>query len=536
MSAQTPAVRSAPNKPNPTLRTLIEQRKAKGERFHLSEVVAIVVPICTDLAQRHARGEAPYVYPGAIGAGVDGAPRLVPELSKKKPTDPREVAALAPELGTSAPTTRSSVFGLGAIVYEMLTLTPIGPGMKPPTQLVPGVPAIVDTILAKALVTDASQRPDDLPAFAQAIHHFAPNSIAPPPHVDEHAFEVELDLRSSMLPPPGVNLSAPSIPKAPRMVDDPMAPVSRPPVSSRNNSSRSALGDDPFAAVSDARPSQPTDPGRVSQNRTHDELASLKARLEADAAPRWMMVKDKMDHGPFAAIELLQMIASDRFAPSDVLVDTHTGKKSPLKEHPEFSRFAHHAELKRAHIKENKEVAHAEKVEKAAGAAKGTLGAIAVVAVIALVGVVAWKIKASHDEKEQREREQAMSLAGEGSIKGQDAVKKKPVYAGGGGGGAGYGGTSYEDALKNSVSDNDSEGISLKECSAGVGGDVAGGCGLNGKATAKYLVQNGKAKGVSVTTDPPQPGVESCMRARIAAVSWRSMPAATGCIRTFKTN
>ncbi|GAC1553335.1 MAG: hypothetical protein NVS3B10_15130 [Polyangiales bacterium] len=525
----TSAVRPAP-KGILTLRALFDQRKAKGERFRLAEVVGIVVPICTDLAQRHARGETPWVHAGAIGAGADGLPRLIPDLARNRPSDPRDAAAIAPELARSAPTPRSSVFALGALVYEMLTLQPIGPGMKPPTQVVVGIPAMVDTILAKALVTDPAQRPDDLSAFAQAIHHFAPASIAPPPAADESAFEVDIDLRSSMLPPPGMDLNAVSIPRAPRIVDlDPMSPAA--PISQRNGGNQ-----DPFASVVDMRHSQPeSDPQRVSANRALDELSQLKARLEADPTPRWMMVKDKMDHGPFAAIELLQMIVSDRFAPDDLLVDTHTGAKMKLAEHPEFSRFAHHAALKRENVKETKAVAQAERSEKAAGAAKGTFGIIAVIAAIAVVGVVVWRIQAKRAEDEQRKaRDAAMQVAGEGSIKGQ-TVATKPKFAGGGGGGGGYGGKSYDDALKNTVSGNDEEGISMSECSA-VGGGVAAGCGLSGSATAKFVVQAGHVKGVSVSTDPPQPGVESCMKGAIGGMSFRNMPAATGCIRTFKVH
>jgi hypothetical protein len=531
MSA-SPASLPRPSGQSPitTLRSLLEQRRAKGERFHLGEVVSILVPICTDLAARHAKGEALYIHPGAIGAGPDGKARIVPDLARKRPSDPRDLAAIAPELATSAPTTKSSVFAMGAIVYEMLTMQQVGPGMKPPTQLVPGLPPIVDTILAKALVTEIAQRPDDLAAFAQAIHHFAPNSIAPPPMADEHAFEVEVDLRSSMLPPAEVDLAAPRIPqaKAPvisHVADDPLAAIAAP------TPQRSS---DPFGDVIDARSSQPSSPERISQNRQTEELAALKARLEADPAPRWMMVKDKMDHGPFAAIELLQMIASDRFAPDDVLVDTHDNTRTPLKEHPEFSRFAHHANLRREQVKETKEVAKAEQMEKATGAAKGTFAIIAVVAALVVVGLVAWRIKGKADEEARRKAEEAMSLQGEGNVKGQEAAKNKPKYAGGGGGG-GFNGKSYDEALKNSVSDNDSEGISMAECGA-VGGGIAASCGLNGKATAKFMVQGGKVKGVSVSTDPSQPGVESCMRSAIGGMSFRNMPAATGCIRTFKTN
>ena len=82
----------------------------------------------------------------------------------------------------------------------------------------------------------------------------------------------------------------------------------------------------------------------------------------------------------------------------------------------------------------------------------------------------------------------------------------------------------------------DAETLSTKECAAPIGGDIAGGCGLNGSATAKVVVKNGRAQGVTVTTDPPQPGVNSCMSARISGLSWRAVPGVTGCIRTFKVH
>lgn len=492
-----------------SLRSLIEDRSKAGKRFHLPEVVAIVVPICTELAQMHERGEDVYVHPSSIGAGPDGVPRIIKALAGTKPADAKDQAAIAPELASGAPTARSSVYGVGAIVYEMLTLTPVAPGMKPPTQVVPGLPAIVDSILAKALLADPAQRPDDLPAFAQAIHHFAPASIAPPPHVDEHAFEVEVDLRTSMIPP-DIEVEKP-------------APSAR----------ISAASHDPFAAVIDVRASQPQQP-RISG--AAEELSALKARLEADPSPRWIVVKDKMDHGPFAALELLQQIVTNSFTREDLLVDTHTGSKTPIKDHPEFSRFAHHAHLKREEVAEQKAVVVAEKREKAAAGAKTTIGILAVAGVIAVIVVVALQIKKSRDEAAKRkEDEAALQIAGEGSIAGK---KKDPpkVAGGGGGGGGGYGGKSYEDALKNTVSDMEADMLSTKECAAPIGGDIAGGCGLNGSATAKVVVKNGRAVGVTVTTDPSQPAVNSCMAGRISGLSWRSVPGATGCIRTFKAH
>ena len=505
---------SAPTQNVTSLRALLDQRGQSGQRFKLSDVVAIVVPICAEIAALHAKGEPVFVHPGSIGSGPGGAPHLIASLARAKPTNKRDLAAMAPELATgSAPNTRSSVFALGAIVYEMLTLQPVGPGMKPPTQIVQGIPPIVDQILAKALVTDPSQRPDDLPAFAQAIHHFAPGSIAPPPHVDEHAFEVEIDLRSSMLPQDHAAAAAIAIPRA--------EPV------------RISVPDDPFAAVVDVRQSQP----QRSSNSQSDELNALKARLEADTSPRWIVVKDKMDHGPFAAIELLQQIVTNAFKPNDLLLDTHSGSKVEIKDHPEFSRFAHHANLRREEIAEKKAVGVAEKREMVAAAGKTTFGIIAVAGVIAVAGLVFWRIQAKRaDDAKRRADEEALSIAAEGSIAAAKKASAPKVGGGGGGGGGAWGGKSYDDALKNSVSDMEADTLSMKECAAPVGGDIAGSCGLNGSATAKIVVKNGRAAGVTVTTDPSQPGVNSCMSGRISSLSWRSVSGATGCIRTFKAH
>src|SRR3954471_22222350 len=117
-SPASPKAQGAPQNVT-TLRTLIEQRRQSGQRLRLGEVVAIVVPITTELA---GMTEQPWIHPSSIGAGPDGTPRVITALARSRPSDPRDLAAIAPELASSAPTTRSSVFALGAMVYEMLTL------------------------------------------------------------------------------------------------------------------------------------------------------------------------------------------------------------------------------------------------------------------------------------------------------------------------------------------------------------------------------------------------------------------------------
>src|SRR4029079_9571869 len=77
------------------------------------------------------------------------------------------------------------------------------------------------------------------------------------------------------------------------------------------------------------------------------ELASLKARLESDPRPRYVVVKDGMDHGPFSAVELLQQIATHTFVDSDVLRDALSNDERTIKDWDEVAPFAEHARLHR---------------------------------------------------------------------------------------------------------------------------------------------------------------------------------------------
>src|SRR5215469_14428269 len=95
-----PAMQGAPTTPSagsPTLRSLLDARRAEGRRMAVEEAVAVIVPVCLDLQARHARGEALLVHPSAIAPGADGLARLDPSLAAP-PTHPYDVSCLAPEL------------------------------------------------------------------------------------------------------------------------------------------------------------------------------------------------------------------------------------------------------------------------------------------------------------------------------------------------------------------------------------------------------------------------------------------------------
>src|SRR5690349_16195385 len=82
--------------PAGSLRSEIERRRETGGTFSLDEIVAIIVPLCTQIAERHARGERFFVCPSVILI-ANGYPHISVELAGTPPTSPRDRTCLAPE-------------------------------------------------------------------------------------------------------------------------------------------------------------------------------------------------------------------------------------------------------------------------------------------------------------------------------------------------------------------------------------------------------------------------------------------------------
>src|SRR3974390_2465746 len=96
-SARTSDGATESAQPSATLRSLLDARRNEGRRMSLDEAVAVVVPVCIDLQERHARGEKLYVHPSAIAPGPDGLAKLQPRLAVV-PTNAYDKHCLAPEL------------------------------------------------------------------------------------------------------------------------------------------------------------------------------------------------------------------------------------------------------------------------------------------------------------------------------------------------------------------------------------------------------------------------------------------------------
>ena len=192
----------------PTLRSLLEVRRVEGRRFSLEEAVAVIVPVCLDLQDRHKRGERLFVHPSSIAPGADGLARVNPLLASAVPSHPHDRHCIAPELQrTGQPGDAcASVFALGAMMYEMVTGHPIGPAMKRPRDVDPSLPEALEILVGKSIIGDRAHRPADLGAFASALYHVAPQKSIHPPDISaarlDASAELEVDVKfSSMLPP-----------------------------------------------------------------------------------------------------------------------------------------------------------------------------------------------------------------------------------------------------------------------------------------------------------------------------------------------
>jgi eukaryotic-like serine/threonine-protein kinase len=475
----------------------------------LEEAVAVLVPVCMDLNERHARGERLYVHPSAIAPGADGLARLDPQRALL-PTQTSDKHCLAPELvRTLEPGDAcSSVYAIGAIFYEMVTGGTIGAAMVRPRDVDASLPESLEILIGKSIIGDRSHRPADLGALASALYHIAPRKSIHPPEVSEGRLDasaqLDVDVRFSMLPPS-------------------VAPVPAPASRDASHVQRVGRGD-PFAAPVIDRTAQST--RRTAEDPTA-KLAAMKAQLESDPRPRYVVNKDKMDHGPFTAVELLQQIGSHAFVGGDGLRDEISGQSMPISDWEEFSPFAAQAGLLREKRAEEKAVVRAVDADKKRGIAKSIL-AVSVVIALAGVGTV-WFFtrRGTRNEDVVVSNDRGGAVIVNGDIKGKKKAGGGPGHAGGGGGGFSAG-QSYEAVLNSnneSITMGESSGPDLTNAQLAAPLRYAGfitSCGApdDMKVQVRVAVKMGVPVGVTVQTTPPNNGVAGCIDHHVRGLRW----------------
>lgn len=474
-----------------TLREHFHARRRIGEPYPWEKAVVAARNLALAIANR---GDAPvpHVYPASIS--FDGLDRWSTIADAAAPTEERDRVCIAPELqgGTQKPTETSAVYALAATLYEAVTGFPVGPAMARPCEVVAELPAAIELAIARALVADMTHRVPTLGRFADELGAEKAGVSVPPP-----SMEIEVDVRSSLVLLDGSH-HAPSV-----------------------NVRVSASG----WSTPDLEEVGPVSVHPVTEA---ERLAALKARLEADPRPRYVVMQRGIDHGPFSAVELLQQIARASFLATDVLRDDLGGQKKPIGEWPEFRDFATHAALAVAERKEAEAVVAVAKKEDAERK-RSVGGGVVVMGALAALLAAGYIVRRGSDAGNAVavQTDEATTVDVEGAIKGKER-KRAPQGGGGGGGGFAGGGLSYEAALNSNVEAIDMEhksGPDLTDSQLKRPLDNASfidGCGLpsSAHATVKVAIKNGHAVGVTVTTTPPSPGAASCIDAHVRRLEW----------------
>lgn len=484
-----------------TLRSRIDALRTNGRPMDVAHAVGIIVPLAAELADQHRQGYNFFLYPSALFEGEDHHFHASP-LSAQPPTDPRDLACLPPESqGTHPGQARQSVYGVAAILYELITLESVGEGMKRPSDVVPGIPASLEMILTKALVGDSAHRPDDLNALAQAFYQVdMAEAEAPPPadvsHLD-HDDDFDVDVSMSLLPPPPAAGGA--------------------------------------QVIQGMSPNAPLPPGvgAGAPMNDRDAMLATKARLEADPRSRYVVIRGGMDHGPFTAVELLQQIASHTFEEDDIIRDSIDGTDFAVKDSPEFSPFARHARMGRQEKAEKVALEQAVTQESRSTMGKTFIG-LGVLGALLAAGAVWFMTSrgAASDEIAVVEETSA-------NVESDQGLKVKAGPKGGSrvrGTSGGFpqlaGGLSCEAAQNSYVQEMKMGEKGQADLTRGQfasvlnTGSYLNGCGVPDSMSVNICaaVQNGRAVGVTVTTTPRNGGVSSCISRRIRGLRFPSNP------------
>ncbi len=515
----------------PTLRSEMDRRRARGERFTMKQTVALMVPLITSVAEAHAAGGNFILSPQAIRFHASGG-TLDLELAGVMPDAARDHACVAPELrGTDAlGGPRASVFSVGAILYELVTILSVGPGMRRPGELVPTLPDAFEALLAKALVSDPAHRPSDLAALAQALHHCAPSASMLPPEADEshldHDGDVDVDVSLSMLPP---------------------APED---YAKKRQAQREALASEGLL-VSSTRIELPPDLQVTSSRRkgATSVLAEMKERLESDPRPRYVVLKDGMDHGPFSAVELLKQIVLGNFTATHVLRDTLSHDEHAIGEWHEFAMFAEHAKRGQDHEKEQAHLVASVAADATRSQYKTLVAlGLSVVALAGLAGAYYRFGRGGGDELGVTgDRAQAVDVEGgleKGKAKSGGGTWRGGPGRGPGGDGAPEGAAAQPSGGYPTVPDGLScagaQARYVEDYSKDAPTDLTQGAYASVLSRGTYLnscgvppsmgvsvcaaVQNGRAVGVTVTTNPPNGGIAKCVSGQVRSMSFPAHP------------
>ena len=281
----------------------------------------------------------------------------------------QEAAFLAPEIkGGGKADRRSDIFGLGTILYQLLTGRSPVDKFVAPSKMHAEADARIDAILLKCLSANPADRYETADAVRNAMLEAVGQSRSLPP-VADLGTSIDVSLNSLM---PGDHKGRRGPPSLPPEVH--------------------------AAAV---------------------DIEGQLAKLAKGDAPRWLVTKDGSDHGPYTAVDLVDHINTGEFGVTAQAQNLDTRETKPLQEWDAFIDFVEVRKLEEIRLAEVALHDQAVKNERRMSIAKGgfglmMLGALAVAAIFWMASRKAAETAAARDANLD-----ALYKAGQIDIEGQ---------------------------------------------------------------------------------------------------------------------
>lgn len=415
-----------------SLRELIDRKRETGTvGFGAKGSLNIVTHVAAALA---AAADAPHggltldsiavSRAGRVRVSDFGLAAIVPGAVKAGQQSP----GLAPEvIAGQRPTAASDVYGLGAVLYEILVGAPPIKGCKRPSEAVPGVPPAVDAVIGRSMNAAPEKRFPDVEALRAAITAALSEAGRPSAQMAAQSPGASASLAESLAAGASGQMGATgATPSTSGAAPAPAAAA---------------------AAAAAASLAQPT-PALMAAMQSTDE--------------RWLISKGKLDFGPYTLAVICEQIQTNVILPGHVIIDKDTGGRKKVEDHPLLFELVEAAKSKRDEARRTQaEVQHATS-EKRRGAA---LYLFIGIGVLALGGGVYFLVTKLAADKKDENSGAIVALEG-GSLQAKISFPSKAERERrakgrrkGGGGKAGAGGPagSWDDSLNLDMSDDESE-------------------------------------------------------------------------------
>lgn len=362
-----------------TLTEMIEKKRAAGRAFSLRGTYNVVAHLCNALVYAHGATIHGGLTPDSVLVNSAGRVKVI-DFGLARALGPLDaggaggLAVMPPEIATQPDLAdaRADVYSVGVILFELLTgRAPMG-SSEPPSAVVPGIPRAVDEVVAICLSPHPDSRYPDAQALKEALHAALEGAMEPSQPGTPTP-------KKAPTPPPAV--AAP--------------PPSRPPAPPAFGSGPKPLPGGPPA------PRAPATPAPVPASFNMDSALSAID----DTTERWLIQKDKLDFGPFNLRDVRSQVESGKILGEHTIVDTETGERRKVKDHPQLRQVVMEAEQRMA--EQARLDAEAADKRRQRGKVVGILGAMFVLlAAGGTAGFFIWKRgQEAAIEKQRKEAE-----------------------------------------------------------------------------------------------------------------------------------